>query len=98
MTLIDKGCIENIIKNYKHCFIFLLGDVEESGFFYQCSLPSIKLYLPNKNTHNIKYTKSYRFNNELNEKLNLLRNHMKDNYKKNNILELMNKFIKTHFK
>ncbi len=98
MTLIDKHSIDNIIKNYKHCFIFLLGDVEESGFFYQCSLPSIKLYLPNKDTHNITYTKSYRFNDELNEKLNLLRNHMKENYNKNNRFELMNKFIKIHFK
>jgi hypothetical protein len=98
MTLIDKNSIDNIIKNYKHCFIFLLGDVEETGFYYQCSLPSIKLYLPNKDTHNITYTKSYRFDNELNDKLNLLRSHMKDNYKKNDRLDLMNKFIKQHFK
>lgn len=97
MTLIDKKNIEYIIKLYPHCFIFLLGDVEESGMFYQCSLPSIKIYFPNKDTQNITYTKSYRFNTELNDKLELLRKHMNQNYKKNDRLELMNKFIKTHF-
>ena len=78
MTLINDNDIKDIIKNYPNAFIFLVGDIEKCGFFYQCSLPTIQVYNPSKNkVQYIEYTKSYRFNNELNNKLDGLRKFMK---------------------
>ena len=78
MTLINNNDIKDIITTYPNAFIFLVGDIEKSGFFYQCSLPSVKVFNPSKNNvQYIEYTKSYRFNNELNKKLDGLRTFMK---------------------
>ena len=79
LTLIDSKNIQTIINDYKHCFIFLLGDVDEDGTFYQCTLPTVKIFKPSNNIQYTKYTKSYRFDDELNNKLNDLREFMKVN-------------------
>lgn len=98
MTLNNKEDVEYIINNYTHSYIFLLGDIDQDGTFYQCTLPNINLYMPNENIQYIKYTKSYRFDNELLIKLNGLRQCMKYNfnneYRNLNILN----YVKQHFK
>lgn len=92
LTLIDEKSINTIIKEYPNCFIFIVGDVDKDGYFYQCNLQN-KVYKPKNNHQYIKYSKSYRFNTELDEKLNKLREFMKCN---KNILKL-NKFVKNEF-
>tara|TARA_R110002073_G_scaffold2239_1_gene15397 strand:- start:86 stop:3142 length:3057 start_codon:yes stop_codon:yes gene_type:complete len=77
-TLINKSTIDNIIKLYPNAFIFIVGDIEKNGSFYQCSLPMINVYNPSETKYQyIKYTKSYRFDNNLNDKLDKLRIYMK---------------------
>jgi len=85
LTLIDNKVIKQIIKEYNECFIFLLGDIEEDGNFFQCSLPSVRIFKPNEKNYNIqyvKYTKSYRFDNNLKNKLDSLRLWISDNLHK----------------
>lgn len=77
ITLLNKKDILNIIKSYSHCYIFILGDVDLDGFFYQCKLDNNQLFLP-ENCQYVKYTKNYRFNDELNNKLDELRSFMRD--------------------
>lgn len=79
-TLVDSDIINEIIHNFPHCFIFILGDVERNGKFYQCSVMN-KVIKPKdiKECQYIKYTKSYRFDNELNNRLLKLRNLVKSN-------------------
>lgn len=79
MTLIDKQEVENIMNLYPDCFIFLLGDVSENGFPYQCCINENTIYKPNEKTQYIKFTKTYRFNDELNDKLLKLRENQYEN-------------------
>lgn len=66
MTLINRAIIEKRLKGNKN-FIFLLGDVDQHRF-YQCSIGG-DIYYPNASTQYIKYTKTYRFDEELNNKI-----------------------------
>jgi len=77
-TLLNSNDIEQIIKEYPHSFIFILGDVDEDGFYYQASVTK-KVINPSlyKDMQYIKYTKTYRFDENLNDKLNILRDIMK---------------------
>lgn len=96
LTLNDNKIITQIINDplYKHCFIFLLGDVDYNGFFYQCSLPTINVLNPNKiNCQYVKYTKTFRFNEELNNKLDNLRELMKNQESIDNL----NNYVKSNF-
>jgi hypothetical protein len=98
LTLIDKKDVLKICDEYKNCFIFLLGDIEDNGFFYQCSLPTIKVIKPTDlNCQYIKYTKSYRFDNELKNKLDLLREQMKLNNNNNDKLKIITQYVKNNF-
>lgn len=93
MTLLDKKDIEILINLNKDKYIFLLGDVDKDGFFYQCSVTN-NIYVPNKNCQYIKLLKNYRFNENLNNKLMLIRDLMKQ---KIDIKKLSNK-VKDLFK
>jgi hypothetical protein len=93
MTLLNKSDIENVINDNKDKFIFCLGDVDEDGKYYQCSIND-NIYKPNENTQYIKFLKSFRFDDELNEKINIIRNLMEQNI---DIDKLKNK-VKTIFK
>ena len=96
LTLTDSKTIKQIINDpeYKQCYIFLLGDIEYNGIFYQCTLPTISVLKPNQiNCQYVKYTKTYRFNEELNNKLMVLRDLMK---KEESIGEL-NRFVENNF-
>lgn len=93
LTLMNIEDIEKICDLYKHAFIFLIGDVEKDGFFYQCSVDKDLVIVPDEFNYKlqiVKYTKSYRFNEELNNRLNLLRSFMyenKDNYLRNILIK-----------
>ena len=87
IIVIDEGplCgmnyINAIIKNFPNCFIFILADVDKDDFNYQCSLTTFK---PSEidNLQYVTYTKTYRFDEELDKKLKNLREVMRQ-YKNN---------------
>ena len=72
-TLINKTDIDKIIDMYPNCFIIILGDVDYDGFYYQCSVNKSVINPSEKNLQYIQYLKSYRFSQELNDKLDILR-------------------------
>jgi hypothetical protein len=74
LTLMDTKVLEQLCEKFKHCFIFLIGDVDADGFFYQCSINPDSVIVPNEFKYKLQivtYTKSYRFNDELNNRLNI---------------------------
>jgi hypothetical protein len=93
LTLMDTKVLEQICDKFKHCFIFLIGDVESDGFFYQCSINQNSVIVPDEFKYKLQivtYFKSYRFNDELNNRLIMLRKHMyenKDNYLRNTLIK-----------
>lgn len=76
-TLLDyKKDTKEIIKSYPHCFHFVLGDVDFDGSYYQCSMMN-KVINPSKvKCQYVQYTKTYRFDSELDNNLNQLRDKM----------------------
>ena len=82
-TLINDKDILAIRKRYYYCFIFIVGDIKNDKF-YQCSIPSIKVINPlEHNIQQVEYTKSYRFDREQNNRLDILRNKMNELYDDN---------------
>ena len=83
-TLLNYEDIEKIINIYQASFIFILGDVDEDGFYYQASVTK-RVFNPSAYINEdvlfsfqyIKYTKTFRFDENLNNKLNILRDVMK---------------------
>jgi hypothetical protein len=98
-TLLNESDIKLIIDEYHYAYIFILGDVEQSGFYYQCSNQNqvINPSLIN-NMQYIEYTKSYRFDSNLNNKLDDLRTFMKANHKDQYKTIKINEYIKSNFK
>jgi hypothetical protein len=86
----EKDVIE-AITSYTTKFIFIAGDVDYNGRFYQCNLQN-KVIVPSKikNIQFVKYIKNYRFDNELN---NLL-----DGLRECNTPEQQLNYINIHFK
>jgi hypothetical protein len=80
-TLIKKDYIDKIISLYPQCFIFILGDIDDDDFYYQCSITD-DIFKPSKNLNCqcIKFSKTYRFDEELNNKISDLRIFMRENY------------------
>jgi len=76
-TLLNYKDIEQIIAEYPHSFIFILGDVDEDGFYYQASVTKKVIKPSEYDMQYIKYTKTFRFDENLNSKLNLLRDVMR---------------------
>ena len=72
-TLINKTDIDKIIDMYPNCFIIILGDIDYDGFYYQCSVIKSVINPSEKSLQYIQYLKSYRFSQELNDKLDILR-------------------------
>ena len=97
LTLNNRQTVETILKQDNgRCFIFLIGDIDFDGFFYQASI-SKDIFNPSKyeNIQYVKYSKTYRFDNELNDKLNIIREFMK---KGNRNPYLLFNEVKRHFK
>ena len=99
MTLNKKSYIELIFKNFPGAFIFLIGDMDKT-MVYQCTMPNIEVYNPSdiKNIQKIVYTKNYRFDNELNEKLLKLREFQRNNVNDYNKNILIDNYVKKEFK
>lgn len=82
-TLISENEIITIKNKFSDKIILLVGDIDEDGFFYQCSLQGVKdnFKVINPRDHPtmqiIKYTTNYRFDLELNYKLDKLREQMR---------------------
>jgi hypothetical protein len=78
LTLIGMTNINDIKKLYPQCFIFLVGDIDNDDFFYQCSTGCNSVFKPSQNNiQSITYTKTYRFDDELDKKIKDLRDAMK---------------------
>jgi hypothetical protein len=79
LTLNNNKTVETILKQDDgRCFIFLIGDIDFDGYFYQASI-SKDIFNPSKHSdiQYVKYLKSYRFDDELNDKLNNIRDFMR---------------------
>lgn len=101
LTLQDKKIVGNIITSNSRKFIILMGDIDYDGVYYQCSITDRIVKPKNiKNCQYIKYTKTYRFNNELNNKIKRLRKYMtfKNNINQYNIYEYVKFEFATCFK
>ena len=83
LTLIGANAKDDIIKLYPNCYIFLVGDIDNDNFYYQCSggVNAVLKPTEHKNLQCITYTKTYRFDEELDKKLKVLRKTMRE-YKK----------------
>jgi hypothetical protein len=92
-TLISNTLIEKVIEQYSDCYIFILGDIKNDGTFYQCTtLQPKNIFNPSKyNLQYVEYTKTYRFDAILDEKLNKLRSKM-DEFRKygGNAMKVLN--------
>ena len=96
-TLLNDKDIQQIIKDYPQCIIFIIGDIDEDDFYYQCSVNNC-IFKPSKNKcQYVKYTTSYRFDNELNNYLDKLRIFMKSNYNSLNSRFTLFNYVKQEF-
>jgi hypothetical protein len=97
-TLLNNDDISDIIDEYYYAYIFILGDVEKDGFYYQCSNQN-KVIKPSdyKMMQYIEYTKSYRFDSNLNNKLDDLRTFMKANHKDQYKTMKIQQYVKSNF-
>jgi len=93
-TMIDEEIIKSIMEEYYYCNIYVLGDIDKDGRAYQTVI-SKNILKEFSNFQYVKYTKTYRFDTELNDKLNKLRVKMIEY--NNNIPKLEN-YIKNEFK
>lgn len=71
LTLFNNDSINKIIENFPNMFVILAGDINKDGFYYQCSITK-DIFKPDKCQY-VEYVKTYRFDEELNEKIKLLR-------------------------
>ena len=91
LTMWEKEDVIQVINDNPRKFIFLAGDIDYNGKFYQCSLQN-KVINPSKikNLQFITYTKNYRFDEQLNDIL--------VNFRKCETQKQQNEYIKLHFK
>jgi len=75
-TLISKNIIDDVISEYPDIFIFLVGDIREDGFYFQCSINNNVINPSTYDLQYVEYTKSFRFEPELDLKLDNLRQTM----------------------
>jgi hypothetical protein len=103
-TMINNKIIRQVSQDYPDKRIIIIGDIDSDGFAYQCSLSTdliedFELFNPKYyDCQTIKYTTNYRFDKELNDKLNDLRVFMKDNKDKPNRITLLNEYVNNNFK
>ena len=71
-TMITEKTIDEIIKTYYWCYIFILGDINPDGKYYQCSLTT-SLIKNRTDVQYIEYKKTFRFEQTLNDRLDDLR-------------------------
>lgn len=79
LTLQNKKIVNTIINENRNKFIILMGDIDQDGMFYQCSIGNNVVNPSEINCQYIKYTINYRFESAFNDKVNKLRDFMKIN-------------------
>ncbi len=97
LTLISKNIIDNIISEYPDIFIFLVGDIQKDGFYFQCSINNNIINPSSYDLQYVEYKKSFRFEPELDYYLDQLRGAMllyKDEPNKN---KKLSDFVKNLF-
>jgi len=97
LTLISKNIIDNIISEYPDIFIFLVGDIRQDGFYFQCSINNNIINPSSYDLQYVEYKKSFRFEPKLDYYLDCVRDLMirfKDEPDKNKILS---DYIKYYF-
>jgi hypothetical protein len=94
ITLNNKTDLIKMIKDNETKIIILLGDIDNNTF-YQCSITENVISPKDiKNLQSITFTKNYRFDEELNNKLEVLRELMRKNATKEDLFN----YVKTDFK
>jgi len=102
-TMISSTTISRIIYEFPDKRIIIIGDIDSNGFNYQCSLSDslvkgFKHFNPKYfNCQSITYTKNYRFDEELNNKLDKLRHFMKTNKDTPNKEQLLSDYVSNEF-
>lgn len=84
LTLLSEDIIYKLLDVFKNNFVFLIGDIAQIGkltFNFQVGLSENSFNYDNKKHQLINYVKNYRFDENLNNKLDILRQLMIDNYK-----------------
>jgi hypothetical protein len=97
LTLQNKKNVMTLINDNKDKFIILMGDVDETGFYFQCSIGDSVINPSKINCQCVKYTKNYRFEPSFNNKINKLRDFMKENKYKKNATKLLYDYFKIEF-
>jgi len=103
-TLIDNKIIRQTIHDYPDKRIIIIGDIDSDGFNYQCSMndnliKGFQMFNPNfYDCQIIEYIRNYRFDDELNNKLDKLRQFMKINRFENNKIQLLNDYVENEFR
>jgi len=97
-TMNDVSTLLKIVKLYPDKFIFILGDITFDGYAFQCSMNN-QIINPSehKDFQYIKFTKTYRFDNELNAKLEALRQFQYDNRNNQYRNKMMSDYVKKNW-
>jgi hypothetical protein len=90
LTMWKEEHINQVVKEYRHKFIFLAGDIDYDGKFYQCNLNNTVVKPYQLNCQFVTYKTNYRFDEQLNQLL--------DGLRKCNTREKQNEYINIHFK
>ena len=72
-TMWNKQDLIQVINDYQNHFVFIAGDVDFNGRFYQCTLQQEVIIPSEINCQFVTYIKNYRFDEELNRLLDGLR-------------------------
>ena len=98
VTMQDCETLLKVIALYPHALIFILGDITFDGYAYQCSINNDIINPSEFNEFQyIKFTKTYRFDEELNSKLEALREFQYNNKDKKNKNYLMTEYVKKNW-
>jgi len=90
LTMWIKKDVLQVISDYPNKFIFLAGDIDFNGRFYQCNLQN-EIIIPSElNCQFVTYLQNFRFDAELNEILDGLRKCVNKEQRK--------RYIDIHFK
>ena len=96
-TMIPKDIIKKLIKKFKHCNVFILGDINQNGQSFQLMIEPNILNKFDKMQY-IKYTVNFRHEQTLNDKLLKMREKMIELYNKKDNINLLINYVKKDFK
>lgn len=101
LTLLDIGVINLLLEKFKNNFVFLIGDItiiDRIPFNYQAGINNICFGYDIYEHQIINYVKNYRFDDNLNKKLDILRNYMIDLFYDIKRIEKLKNIVKELFK